>query len=83
MMAACSSALRFDEPVAAEAFAGLPNVVDVAIEGAILRCRLTGRPDAFVKAVARLGVAGLTVEEPDLEEHFFEYYRDREATRAA
>lgn len=75
--------VRFDEPVAAEAFAGLPNVVDVAIEGAILRCRLTGRPDAFVKAVARLGVAGLTVEEPDLEEHFFEYYRDREATRAA
>ena len=75
--------VRFDEPVAAEAFSGLPNVVDVVIEGAILRCRLTGRPDAFVKAVARLGVAGLTVEEPDLEEHFFEYYRDREATRAA
>jgi ABC-2 type transport system ATP-binding protein len=75
--------VRFDEPVAAETFAGLPDVVDLAVEGAILRCRLTGRPDAFVKALARFGVASLTVEEPDLEEHFFEYYLDRETTDAA
>lgn len=75
--------VRFDEPVAAEAFAGLPDVVDVAVEDAILRCRLTGRPDAFVKALARFGVASLTVEEPDLEEHFFEYYLETEATDAA
>ncbi len=75
--------VRFDEPVAAEAFAGLPDVVELVIEGAVLRCRLTGRPDAFVKAVARYGVASLTVEEPDLEEHFFEYYLDQEATDAA
>jgi ABC-2 type transport system ATP-binding protein len=75
--------VRFDEPVAAEAFAGLPDVVELVIEGAVLRCRLTGRPDAFVKALARHGVASLTVEEPDLEEHFFEFYVDRETTDAA
>jgi ABC-2 type transport system ATP-binding protein len=70
--------VRFDEPVAAEAFAGLPEVLELEIEGTFLRCRLTGRPDAFVKAIAHVGVASLTVEEPDLEEHFFEYYQGRE-----
>jgi ABC-2 type transport system ATP-binding protein len=75
--------VRFDEPVGAEAFAGLSDVVDLAVEDGVLRCRLTGRPDAFVKALARFGVASLTVEEPDLEEHFFEYYLDRETSDAA
>jgi ABC-2 type transport system ATP-binding protein len=75
--------VRFDEPVAAEAFTALPDIADLAIEGTVLRCRLTGRPDPFVKAVARFGVASLTVEEPDLEEHFFEYYSDGETTDAA
>jgi ABC-2 type transport system ATP-binding protein len=75
--------VRFDEPVAAEAFAGLPDVVDLVVDGALLRCRLTGRPDAFVKTLARFGIASLTIEEPDLEEHFFEYYLHEEATDAA
>jgi len=75
--------VRFDEPVAVEAFAGVPDVVDLAIEGTVLRCRLTGRPDAFVKAVARFGVASLTVEEPDLEELFLVFYHGEEASDAA
>jgi ABC-2 type transport system ATP-binding protein len=75
--------VRFDEPVAGEAFAGLPDVVDLVVDGALLRCRLTGRPDAFVKTLARFGIASLTIEEPDLEEHFFEYYLHEEATDAA
>ncbi len=75
--------VRFDEPVSAEAFAGLPDVLDLAVEGAVLRCRLTGRADALVKAVARFGVASLTVEEPDLEELFFVYYHGGEAGHAA
>ncbi len=40
-----------------------------------------------MKAVARFGVASLTVEEPDLEELFFVFYhgtgRDEEAGHAA
>ena len=75
--------VRFDEPVSAEAFAGLPDVVDLVIEGAVLRCRLTGRADALVKAVARFGVASLTVEEPDLEELFFVFYHGEGAGNAA
>jgi beta-exotoxin I transport system ATP-binding protein len=66
--------VHFDEPVAAEAFAGLPDLLDLAIDGSVLRCRLAGRPDALVKALARFDVASLTVEEPDLEELFFVYY---------
>ncbi|MCU0482981.1 MAG: ABC transporter ATP-binding protein [Chloroflexi bacterium] len=75
--------VRFDEPPPAEAFAGLPDVVDLELDGPVLHCRLTGRPDAFVKAVASFGVASLTVEEPDLEEHFFEYYLGEEAADVA
>jgi len=75
--------VRFDEPVAAEAFAGLPDVIGLEVDGTLLRCRLTGRADALVKAVARFGVASLTVEEPDLEELFFVFYRSEGSSDAA
>jgi ABC-2 type transport system ATP-binding protein len=74
--------IEFDEPVPIEAF-NLPDVQDVRIEGTVLRCRLTGRPDGLVKAAARFGVAALKVEEPDLEELFLTYYRGEEAADAA
>jgi ABC-2 type transport system ATP-binding protein len=74
--------IEFDEPVPADAF-DLPDVRDVRIEGTVLRCRLTGRPDGLVKAAARFGVAALKVEEPDLEELFLTYYRGEEAADAA
>lgn len=75
--------VRFDEPVAVDAFAGVPGVLDAVVEGAVLRCRLAGRADDLVKALARFGVASLTVEEPDLEELFFVHYHGREADHAA
>jgi len=75
--------VHFDEPVAAEAFAGLADVVGLEVDGTVLRCRLTGRADALVKAVARYGVASLTVEEPDLEELFLVFYHGEEAGHAA
>jgi ABC-2 type transport system ATP-binding protein len=75
--------VHFDEPVSAEAFTGLPDVLDLVVDGTILRCRLTGRADGLVKAVARFGVASLTVEEPDLEELFIVFYRGEEASRVA
>jgi len=74
--------IEFDEPVPADAF-DLPDVRDVRIDGTVLRCRLTGRPDGLVKAAARFGVADLKVEEPDLEELFLTYYRGEEAADAA
>ncbi|HSK93285.1 MAG TPA: ABC transporter ATP-binding protein [Candidatus Angelobacter sp.] len=67
--------VHFDEPVPAEAFAGLDGVGDVRVDGSVLRCRLAGRADALIKAAARYSVEGLVVEEPDLEELFLTYYR--------
>jgi ABC-2 type transport system ATP-binding protein len=75
--------IHFDEPVDGAEFAGLPDVMDVEVEGAVLRCHLGGRADALVKAAARHPVASLVVEEPDLEELFLTYYGDAEANHAA
>jgi ABC-2 type transport system ATP-binding protein len=75
--------IHFDEPVRPDAFIGLENVLDVATDGPVLRCRLAGRADALVKAAARYPVDSVVIEEPDLEELFFTYYRDEEASDAA
>ena len=70
--------LRFDHPVAADAFLGLDGVTDVTVDGPILRCRLIGRADPLVKMAARYTVESIVVEEPDLEELFLTYYRRQE-----
>ena len=75
--------IQFDQPVPIEAFSGVSELQDVRVDGTVLRCRLAGRADGLVKAAARFGVAALTVEEPDLEELFFAYYRGEEAADAA
>jgi ABC-2 type transport system ATP-binding protein len=80
--------IHFDEPVAPDAFVGLPGVDEVRVEGSVLRCRLAGRADALVKMAARYPVESIAVEEPDLEELFFTYYHangetSEEATDAA
>jgi ABC-2 type transport system ATP-binding protein len=67
--------IHFQRPVSAGEFAALPGVGDLHIDGTVLRCRLAGRADALVKAAARHTVVDLLVEEPDLEELFFDYYR--------
>jgi ABC-2 type transport system ATP-binding protein len=67
--------LRFDRPIAADAFVNLEGVTDVTVDGPILRCRLTGRADPLVKMSARYTVESIVVEEPDLEELFLTYYR--------
>ncbi|MFB4293007.1 ATP-binding cassette domain-containing protein [Nonomuraea sp. ATR24] len=68
--------LHFDAPVPAEAFAGLPGVRQLRVEGAALSCTIDGRPDALVKAAARFTVVHLVSEEPDLEEIFLTYYSE-------
>jgi ABC-2 type transport system ATP-binding protein len=73
--------IAFDEPVPAEAFAAVPGLADVRVDGARLRATLTGRADPLVKAAARYGVETLTMDEPDLEELFLVHY-GREADDA-
>jgi ABC-2 type transport system ATP-binding protein len=66
--------ITFDEPIAPDAFVGLPGLTDVTTDGAVLHARLAGRADALVKMAARYGVEGIVVDEPDLEELFLTYY---------
>ena len=73
----------FDEPVPADAFAGIPGIAELIVEGPVLRCLMTGRADALVKAAARYPVATILAEEPDLEELFFTFYRGEETADAA
>jgi ABC-2 type transport system ATP-binding protein len=67
--------IHFAEPVPPSEFMALPGVSDVAVTDHTLRCRLSGRADALVKAAARHTVVSLLSEEPDLEELFFTYYK--------
>jgi ABC-2 type transport system ATP-binding protein len=72
--------LQFNAPVTAEEFAALPGVTQVIVDppGTMLRCQLSGRADALVKAASQHTVVGLLAEEPDLEELFFHYYNHSE-----
>ena len=76
--------ILFDGPVTSEEFSAVPGVSEVHVDGPLLRCRLDGRADSLVKAVARRGVVNITAEEPDLEDLFFDYYdRDGAADDAS
>ena len=66
--------IRFEGPVRAQDFVGLPGVTDLQVDGSLLTCRLDGRADALVKQAARHTIVTLSVEEADLEELFFHYY---------
>jgi ABC-2 type transport system ATP-binding protein len=75
--------IRFESPVPREAFDGLPNVQEVVVDGAVLRCRVHGTADALVKTAARFTVVSIRANDPNLEELFFTYYQTKEAGRAA
>jgi len=68
--------LRFDAPVDAGEFTGLPGVHDVRVRGSRLSCVVDGVADRLVKAAARHTVLSLLSHEPDLEEMFLTYYTD-------
>ena len=75
--------IHFDEPVAPDAFVGLPGVTDVRVDGPVLRCRLAGRAYPLVKMASRYAVDSIIVAEPDLEELFLTYYHEDGAADAA
>jgi ABC-2 type transport system ATP-binding protein len=67
--------VRFEAPVDPGVLAGVEGVSEVRETDGELRCRLAGRADPLVKALARYPVSTLVIEEPDLEELFLTYYR--------
>ncbi|MGK8524304.1 ABC transporter ATP-binding protein [Nocardia asteroides] len=66
--------VTFAEPVTVDEFAALPAVHDVRVDGAVLRCQVTGSPDALLRAIVTHRVTGLLVTEPALEDLFHGYY---------
>jgi ABC-2 type transport system ATP-binding protein len=75
--------IQFATDVPASAFAGLPGVSRLEVDGARLRCLQAGPADALVKAAAAFPVDTITAEEPDLEELFLAFYRGEEDDDAA
>ena len=65
---------EFGEPAPPEAFADLPGVRDVRVEGDRVRCTVVGKPDALIKAAARFEVVRVISHEPSLEDVFLSYY---------
>jgi len=66
--------IDFGGPVKAEAFANLPGVRDLSINGQVLSCTVMGSVDALVKAASRFEVVNLRSMETSLEEIFLAYY---------
>lgn len=66
--------VTFAEPVTIGEFAALPAVRDVQVAGTVLRCQVTGSPDALLLAMVAHRVTGLLVTEPALEDLFHGYY---------
>ena len=64
----------FGGPVKPEAFANLPGVRGLTINGRLLTCTVMGSVDALVKAASKFEVVNLRSIETSLEEIFMAYY---------
>jgi ABC-2 type transport system ATP-binding protein len=66
--------IHFARPVPADAFANLPGVRDVEVQGELVHLTVAGHLDAVVKAAAGYEVVDITSHEPNLEEIFLTFY---------
>jgi ABC-2 type transport system ATP-binding protein len=66
--------VRFSTPPPPRAFAAIPGIRDVHLDGCLLRCTVQGVVDPLVKALAEYHVADLNSREADLEETFLALY---------
>ncbi len=66
--------VRFAAPPPPDAFAGVPGVRDIRLDGAVLRCTVQGIADPLVKTLSRYRVIDLNSHEADLEETFLALY---------
>jgi ABC-2 type transport system ATP-binding protein len=65
---------RFASAPPPDAFAGVPGIRDVRLEGPVLRCTVQGAVDPLVKALGRYTVTDLNSRQADLEETFLALY---------
>ena len=68
--------LRVAGAADAAPFAAIPEVVEAAAEGDVVRLVVEGSVDRVMKAAARFEVVRISVDEADLEDVFLGYYRD-------
>ena len=61
---------------------GIAGVSNVVVDGNTIECDVTGSMEAFLRAVATVGVQQMTTREPSLEEVFVSHYGKRDAEPA-
>ncbi len=61
---------------------GIAGVSNVVVDGNTIECDVTGSMEAFLRAVATVGVQQMTIREQSLEEVFVSYYGKRDAEPA-
>jgi len=66
--------VRFGSPPPPGAFADVPGITDVRLEGSLLRCTMQGEVDPLIKTLSRYHVRDLNSHEADLEETFLALY---------
>ncbi len=66
--------IHFGGPVPGDAFAGIPGLRDVTVQGSTLQCTITGSLDPLIKTAARYEVTNIISQEPSLEEIFLTFY---------
>jgi ABC-2 type transport system ATP-binding protein len=66
--------VRFGSPPPPGAFAAVPGITDVRLDGALLRCTMQGVVDPLIKELSRYHVLDLNSREADLEETFLALY---------
>lgn len=66
--------IHFAHQAPGDAFADLPGVGEVSVQGDDMRCTVAGSMDALVKTAARFEVVNLASHEPSLEDIFLALY---------
>jgi beta-exotoxin I transport system ATP-binding protein len=66
--------VRFSSPPPQQAFAAVPGITDVRLDGTLLRCTMQGVVDPLIKALSHYQIQDLNSHEADLEETFLALY---------
>ncbi len=66
--------VKFESPPPSDAFAAVPGITDVRLDGNVLHCTMQGVVDPLIKALSRYHVLDLNSRESDLEDTFLALY---------
>lgn len=66
--------MRFAEPVYGDAFSGLANIQDLALDDNKLRCTIQGEPDALFKRASQFKLLDVISQQPSLDEVYYNFY---------